>query len=383
MIKKLSDLNKADLQGKKAIVRVDFNVPIALLNEVPIVSNSYRIERAMPTINFLRENGAKILLISHIETKGVDRPTLKPVLEYLVKKFPELKITFLKSFFGVASNIALDEIKEGEIILFENIRQYEEEKENNEAFAKSVASLGNLYVNDAFAVSHRKHASVVGIPKFIPSYAGLLLDDEIKNLTISENIVQPFLFILGGAKFETKLPLIKKFLDIARNVFIGGALANDLLKTKGFPVGKSLVSENVSLRDLIDNPKLIMPVDVVTKNEDEVQNKNPGNVLPDDVIVDIGEQTVNNLKPFIEKARYILWNGPFGNFEFGFKNATLKTAELVGQSSAHSVIGGGDTLAAIQELNLLDKFSFVSTGGGAMLDYLLDGTLVGIEALKR
>lgn len=380
MIKQLKDLTRQDIEGKKVILRVDFNLPI----EQGKVSNAYRIERAMPTIEFLRSNGGKLLLISHIETKGEDHPSLKPVFEYLKEKFPELPITFLPSCFGDEANKKLQEMKNGEMVLFENIRQYGEEKENNEAFAKSIATLGDMYVNDAFAVSHRSHASIVGIPKFLPAYAGLQLEQEIKNLNVTEAVERPFLFILGGAKFETKLPLIKKFLDLADHVFVGGALANDVLKARGFSIGKSLASsDNLDLHPVISNPKLIVPIDVVTKEGEMVQPKLVEQVGEDDVIVDIGPESIKYLSSFVKKSKYILWNGPFGNFEIGFKDATEALAQEIGLAQVHSVVGGGDTLAAIQKLNLLDKFTFVSTGGGAMLDYLSEGTLVGIQALEQ
>lgn len=369
MIKKLYELKREELEGKKVILRVDFNVPI----KDGVVGNDYRIQRALPTIKFLQENGAILLLLSHIETKGVDHPTLLPVFEYIKKEALIPNLEFLPSFFGEEANSKLKDLKNGDAVLFENIRQYSEEKENNEAFAKSIASLGDLYVNDAFAVSHRPHASIVGVPKFLPSYAGMLLEKEIENLNVSENVERPFVFILGGAKFETKLPLINKFLELADHVFVGGALANDVLRATGYDVKNSLLSKPINntgfdIEPIIKNKKLIIPKDVVWK---------------DDVIVDVGMETINNLGGIIKDAKYILWNGPMGNFELGFEQATIKLAEMIGNSDAHSVVGGGDTLAAIQKLNLLDKFSFVSTGGGAMLDYLSEGTLVGIQALER
>lgn len=380
MIHYLSDLKEEDLRGKKVVLRVDFNEPI----KGGKVANAYRIERAMPTIEFLRRNGARLLILSHIDPyEGIEHPSLLPVFEYIKEKFPEMALVFQKSCFGDSSRHQIEQLKDGEAILFENIRQYEEEKANNEAFAKSLASLGDIFVNDAFAVCHRPHASVIGIPKFLPSYAGILVADEIKHLDISK-VERPFLFVVAGAKFGTKLPLIHKFLDIADHVFVGGALANDLLKAKGLPVGVSLVSsEKLSLDAVLNNPKLIMPVDVVVKKGDKAESKLVGKVESDEMIVDIGLQTIDYLSSFAKRSKYIIWNGPFGNFEIGFKEATLAFAEAVESSGAHSVVGGGDTLAVIQELNLLDKFTFVSTGGGAMLDYLLDGTLVGIEALKR
>lgn len=384
MLKFVKDLKPDELRGKRVLLRVDFNVPIADGK----VSNAYRIDRAMPTIEFLIASGAKLLLMSHIETKGVDHPTLRPVFDHIQATKPELKLSFLPSCFGDEANKKLQTMGDGEAILFENIRQYAEEKENNEAFAKSLASLADMYVNDAFAVCHRSHASVVGIPKFLPSYAGLLLEDEIDNLNVTENVERPFLFILGGAKFETKLPLIKKFLALADHVFVGGALANDVLKAKGLSVGKSLVStEKLDLEDIVNDPKLIIPIDVVTKNDQNnkqsVEKKLVEQVAPDDAIMDIGPESIEYLVSFVKRSKYILWNGPFGNFETGFKDATEALAEEIGKAKVHSVVGGGDTLAAIQKLDLLDEFTFVSTGGGAMLDYLSDGTLVGIQALEQ
>jgi phosphoglycerate kinase len=380
MIKNITDLKSEELKGKKVIVRVDFNVPISNGE----VANAYRIERAMPTIEFLINSGAKLLLISHIETKDVAKPTLMPVYEFIKFRFINLKINFLSSCFDNLSIKKIEEMKDGEIILFENIRQYEEEKKNDEAFAKSLASLGEIFVNDAFAVSHREHASVVGIPKFLPSYAGILLGEEIKHLNITDEISRPFIFILGGAKFETKLPLIQKFLSKADHVFIGGALINDILKAKGFNVGKSLIAtEEIDLTEIINSPKLILPVDVVIKDDSEDKVKLIEQVGDEDVIVDIGPESINYLGSYLRNSKYILWNGPMGNFEIGFKDGTLHLGEIIGGLSTKSVVGGGDTLSAIQELNLLDKFTFVSTGGGAMLDYLVKGTLVGIEALDR
>ena len=377
MITSIQQLKKEDLQGKKVLVRVDFNVPV----QDGKVVDDYRIVRALPTINFLKENGAKILLISHIETKDVETPTLKPVFEYLL---PTLNLKFIEDCFSEESVGATGSLGEGGVILFENIRRYEGEKKNDEVFGKQLAGLADIYVNDAFAVSHREHASVVGVPKYLPSYAGLLLSDEMKHLSIDENTPHPFLFIIGGAKFDTKLPLIDKFLEKADKVFVGGALVNDILKAKGYEVGKSLVSETpIDLSHIVSNPKIIIPVDVITQNGSESQAKVIGAVSKDDVIVDVGEETLSLLEPEITKAKYILWNGPMGNYEKGFKDGTINLSKLIGASKAESVVGGGDTLASIKELGLVDEFTFISTGGGAMLELLLKGTLPGIEALEK
>jgi len=377
MIKSIQQLNKEEIQGKKVLVRVDFNVPV----QDGKVVDDYRIVRALPTINFLKENGAKILLISHIEIKDVETPSLRPVFDYLSEKF---SLSFIEDCFGEEAVNRISSLGDGEIILFENIRRYEGEKKNDEVFGKQLADLAEIYVNDAFAVSHREHASVVGVPKYLPSYAGLLLSDEIAHLSIGENTPHPFLFIIGGAKFDTKLPLIEKFLEKADKVFVGGALVNDILKAKGYEIGKSLVSEtSVDLAYIISNPKVIIPVDVITESGVESQSKVIGAILKDDVIVDVGEETISLLEPEIAAAKYILWNGPMGNYEKGFKEGTVALSKLIGGSKAESVVGGGDTLASIKELNLMDEFTFISTGGGAMLDLLLNGTLPGIQALDK
>ncbi len=366
MITTINQLKADDIRGKKVLVRVDFNVPV----KDGKVADDYRIKRALPTIQFLRTNGAKVLLVSHIETKGVEAPTLRPAFDYLSQ---QLSLSFIEDCFSDEGRQAIEMLEDGEMILFENIRRYEGEKKNDEEFGKKLAALADIYVNDAFAVSHREHASIVGVPQYIPHYAGLLLADEIRHLGISDSTPHPFLFILGGAKFETKLPLIEKFLEKADKMFIGGALANDLLKLKGVDVKDSVVSSGdpelqKSLEALISNPKIMLPEDLVWDG-----NK----------IMDAGPKDIEALKPHIMSAKYILWNGPVGWCEEGFKEGTLALSRLVGESPAESVVGGGDTLASIKELGLMDEFSFISTGGGAMLEFLLKGTLVGVQALEK
>jgi 3-phosphoglycerate kinase len=361
MISTINQLKRDEIRGRRVLVRVDFNVPV----KDGVVVDDYRIVRALPTIQFLRENGAKILLISHIETKDVEVPTLKPAYTLLSQTLP---LAFIEDCFSDEAKQGIDMLEESEIILFENIRRYEGEKKNDEEFAKKLASLADMYVNDAFAVSHRSHASVVGVPKYIPGYAGLLLADEIKHLDVS-GAKHPFLFILGGAKFETKLPLIEKFLQKADHMFIGGALANDLLKLKGVDVKDSVVSSShISLEHLVSNPKVMFPEDLV---------------WGDNKIQDAGPKDIEKLRPYIMNAKYILWNGPIGWCEKGFKEGTLALSKLISESNAESVVGGGDTLASIKELDLMDKFTFISTGGGAMLEFLQEGNLVGVDALEK
>ncbi|MSR71562.1 MAG: phosphoglycerate kinase [Candidatus Taylorbacteria bacterium] len=348
-----------NLKGVRVLLRLDLNVPV----ENGSIVDDFRIKRSLPILEYLYEKGAQTIIISHIESvKKGDKESLEPVSEYLKKSF---NVTFVKNYRNVL--LELEHISDGSMVLLENLRHWEGEKTNDEKFSKELASLADIYVNDAFSVCHRGHASVVGIPKYLPSYAGLQLEDEIKNLSMCFDPLRPFTFILGGAKFDTKLPLINKFLDIADCVYVAGALANDFFSEKGMDIGDSLVSKTkFDLKGIIDNPKLVLPVDVLRE-----ENK----------ILDVGPETLKQLKEIINKSKFVLWNGPLGAYENGFKKPTLELAKIIAESGVKSVIGGGDTLAAISELGIENKFTFVSTGGGAMLDYLANGTLPGIEAL--
>jgi phosphoglycerate kinase len=371
--KTLNDI--PEIKGKKIILRVDFNVPI----ENGKVMDPYRIEKSLPTINFLRNKGARLLIISHLDEKS--GTTLAPVAEYLGHNFP---VKFSGDFFGEASLNAITEIHEGEVILFENLRNNEGEESNDQAFAKNLASLGEIYVNDAFSVSHREHASIVGLPKFLPSYAGLQMEAEIKNLSEMFNPPHPFLFILGGAKFDTKLPLIQKFLTLADHVFVGGALANNFFKEEGLNVGKSLVTEgDFHIREELADHKLILPPDVTVLVDGKKVVKATNKVEDDESILDAGPETVQLLKDLMPELKCVLWNGPLGNYEKGFTEPTIELGKILASSDVKSIVGGGDTLAAISASGVEEKISFVSTGGGAMLQFLLDETLPGIEALKE
>jgi 3-phosphoglycerate kinase len=236
---------------------------------------------------------------------------------------------------------------------------------------------------------HRKHASIVGVPEFLPHYAGLLVKEEIKNLSKAFNPNKPFLFILGGAKFDTKLPLIHKYLEKADTVFVAGALANDLFKQKGYEVGTSLLTEgDFDLENIINNPKLVTPVDVmVLKPDGTTEFKSPDSVSPDEYISDVGPKTIEKLKELVGESKTIVWNGPLGKYKKGFKDKTEELARIIAsatsENGADSIVGGGDTLASIDVAEFEHGFSFVSTGGGAMLDYLVNETLPGIEALNN
>mgnify|MGYP003473014613 FL=1 len=247
--------------------------------------------------------------------------------------------------------------------------------------------MAEIYVNDAFAVSHRKHASIVGVPKFLPSYAGILMRQEVEHLGKAFDPNKPFLFVLGGAKFETKMPLITKFMEKADKIFLAGALANNIFKERGLELGTSLVSEvSADLRGISESDKVVTPIDVtVTNSKGEVINRKPSEIQADECIVDVGQETVKQLQVLVKDSKTILWNGPLGNFEIGFQDKTEVLAKMVADATENgvtSIVGGGDTIASINKLGLNDEFTFISTGGGAMLDFLVNETLPGLDALK-
>jgi len=363
-----------DVKGKTVLVRVDFNLPI----KNGKVEDDFRIQKALPTIKFLQTKGAQVVLITHLGKGGA---TLLPIAKALNKY---IKSKFVPDIIGSVAKKAVSEMKDGDVILLENLRNDKGEKDSDTVFGLSLSSLGDIYVNEAFSVSHRTDASLVLLPKLLPAYAGFQLQAEINNLSLAfKKPKHPFLFILGGAKFSTKLPLITKYLKSADSVFIGGALLNDLLKAKGYEVGQSLVGEdNYGLDKVIKNKKIIWPVDVVVKSGQKLMNKNLGEVSSGDFILDIGSQSVKNLGLVIKKSKLILWNGPLGKYEAGGGGATKKILKIIAESKAASIVGGGDTVALISEMKMEKKFTFVSTGGGATLDFLANGTLPGIKALQ-
>jgi phosphoglycerate kinase len=377
MIKYIDEVE--DLKGKKVLLRLDLNVPI----ENGKVTDTFRMEKVIETIDYLRLKEAQTIIIAHCE--GKESATLKPMLEYLNGYFP---VDFSETYFTPEAIDKLLKMQDKGVLMFENLRINEGEKGNDTEFAKKLSQMADIYVNDAFGVSHRKHASIVGIPQFLPHYGGLLLYQEIEHLSKVFNPEHPFIFILGGAKFETKMPLIKKYLDSADIVFIGGALANNVFKEKGFEVGTSLVSDgDFGIKEMLSNPKFMTFDDVtVTKPDGSVSFKSPEEVEKDECIVDAGPKTIEKLKKLLDDTKTIVWNGPLGNFEKGFGDKTEQLAEVVANATsqgAQSILGGGDTLASINKLGLNDKFSFISTGGGAMLDFLVNETLPGIEALEK
>ncbi len=405
MMKTLKDIKV--LNGVRVLVRVDFNVPV----HNGAVMDDFRIRKFMPTLDFLRKGGAKIILMSHIEASPADaaklakgeEPSLAPIADYL-KKAGVLK-EFVTNYRNAAA--VIEAMADGECVLLENLRMNPGEKKNDPKFAQELASLADVYVNDAFAVSHRAHASIVAITQFLPSYAGLLLASEVEHLSLAFHPKRPFLFILCGAKFETKLPLIEKFIATADYVYVGGALAHNFFIEQGWSVGKSLVSsENFNLKRFFGDPafaaKLLLPIDAVVAQPDgttsvkEVGSTVPNSIAENESIMDAGPATVAMLQEKISGAAQILWNGPLGAYEKGFKEPTLAMANaIVAQTkradgkACESIVGGGDTLATIADLSaaagqsIEADFTFVSTGGGAMLEFLANETLVGVEALEK
>jgi len=361
------------LKGKRVLLRLDLNVPI---NERGEIEDTFRIDAVIPTIQYLVDKEAKIIIVSHSGSDG--RQSLSPIVTYLGRHFNTAFFPDLDNLFHI------EDLKNGEVGVLENIRRAEGEMTNSPKIAKELASLADIYVNEAFAVSHRAHASVVGVTKYLPSYVGPLFFSEYENLAKAFNPEHPFLFILGGLKFQTKIPLLKKFVKKADSIFVGGALANSFFKKLGFEVGQSIFDANLSgMTEFLKSPNIILSQDVVTEARGDVFVRQVESVKTKETIVDIGPGSLELLKEQIRNAKFILWNGPLGNFEKGFNKGTLEVARAIAISKAFSVVGGGDTVSAIADLKLEKDFDFVSTAGGAMLDFLANGTLPGIEALFK
>jgi len=374
--RKLPNIKDVDyLSGKRVLLRASLNVPMV----DGVVTNQFRLERALGTLNWLREQGAKVIVIAHIGRKPEE--TLKPVFDILSAKFP---CKFADSITGENINNQIDSLQNGEVLLLENVRSDSRETENDETFSRLLASYGEIYVNDAFSDSHREHSSLVGIPQYLPSYFGFNFINEYEELSKAMSPEAPSLFILGGAKFETKLPLIEKFANHYSQVFIAGALANDMYKAKDYQVGTSLVSD-IDLKGaaVLEQQNIILPVDVTVKGKDGIRITTPTEVGEDEAILDAGPETVTLMKTYINEAKMILWNGPLGNYEHGFAKETEDLAKAIAAAPGFAVVGGGDTIAAIEKLNLQDKFGFLSTAGGAMLTFLETGTLAAIEAVMN
>lgn len=378
-----------DVKGKKVLVRVDFNVPI----KDGKVGDDTRIRAALPTVKYLMDEGAAVILCSHLG-RPKDEPdpaySMKPVADYLSELLGK-PVAFADDCVGPVAEAAAAKLSAGDVLVLENTRFHIEEKKNDPEMSRQLAALADVFVNDAFGSAHRAHASTEGVTKFLPSVAGFLLEKEIEYLDQAiENPKRPFVAILGGAKVSDKIGVIKNLLAKADTVLIGGGMANTFFKAQGYPVADSLVEDEVldTARELVEagGAKLRLPVDVVIadKFEDSAQFKviDVGPVPDGWRILDIGPQTVANFSKVISEAGTVVWNGPMGVFEMpNFAKGTFAIAKAVADSQAISIIGGGDSAAAIAQSGLADKISHISTGGGASLEMLEGIPLPGLAAL--
>ena len=362
-----------NLEGKFVFVRSALNVP----TKDGVVLDVFRITQSLQTITYLCKKGAKVIICSHLGKD--DTESIAPVFEILKKS---IKVTLSSEVTGSVTTSLRNNLKNGEALLLENVRKDARELSDDVVFAQELASLADIFVNDDFAASHRSHASLSAICSLLPSYVGINFTHEYEELSKALNPVSPSLFILGGAKFETKMPLVEKFLQLYDNVFIAGALANDFFKAKGYEVGTSLVSDmSLEGSPLLSNPKILLPTDVVVATEGNRRTASLADVQKDESILDAGSATLLMLSPYIKEAGTILWNGPLGNYEGGFQDQTLACARLIAESNAYSVIGGGDTVASIESLHNEDDYNFLSTAGGAMLTFLELGSLPALDSL--
>jgi 3-phosphoglycerate kinase len=387
-----------ELTGKKVLVRVDFNVP---QDDKLNITDDTRIRAALPTIQYLQKGGARVILVSHLgRPKG--GPEAKFRLDPVAKRLGELlgkPVVKTNDCIGPAVEAAVAKLKDGDVLLLENVRFYKEEEANDPAFAKKLASLADLYVNDAFGTAHRAHASTAGVADYLPAYAGFLMEKEINFLgKLLENPPKPFVAILGGAKISGKIEVIKNFLPKIDTLIVGGGMAYTFFKARNIQVGKSLVEEDKIplakeiLKTAIDmNKTLMLPIDHVVADKFDA-NANTQVVTRAGIPVDwqgmdIGPETITKFGHAIKKAKTIFWNGPMGVFEFDkFATGTIAVAKMVAEATeingAISVIGGGDSVAAIEKANLTDKMTHISTGGGASLEFVEGKVLPGIACLK-
>ncbi len=383
-----------NLEGKIVLLRLDLNVP--LKNRV--ITDETRINKILPVINLLIKKKSKILIISHVgRPKGKinNDLSLKPICENLEEKTNQ-KIKLIKDDIYKLKKNDLFKNSKYKIIFLENIRFYEEEENNDTNFSKNLAELADIFVNDAFSCSHRAHASVSKITEFLPSFAGLQLENEISALKkVTTEIKKPVTCIVGGSKISTKIGLIRNLIPKFDNIIIVGAMANNILNFKGNPIGKSLKEENceAAIDEIFKIAKkcscsINYPEDVVVGKSmnDKAIIKENSEVSNDDLILDIGPKTIKKIRDIIERSKTILWNGPAGyfenpNFANGCYEITKKIIEKNKKDQIYSIAGGGDTIAVLNQMNALDNFNFVSTAGGAFLEYLEGKDLPGIKAL--
>ncbi|MBM9502022.1 phosphoglycerate kinase [Leptospira sp. 201903071] len=390
----LPRLENVDLAGKRVFLRVDFNVPI----ENGKVTDKTRIEKTLPTIELLLKKGARVIIASHLgRPKGQVNPefSMAPVVETF-KELVKTNVLFSKNVIGDDVVKLSKELKDGEILVIENVRFHKEEEENESGFSKKLALLADVYVNDAFGAAHRAHASTEGIAHLLPSYAGLLMHKEIVELSaLLSRPARPFVAIIGGSKVSSKIKVLTNLFDKVNHLLIGGGMAYTFLKSRAVPVGNSLVEKEFEVQafQLIEKAgvagvDLQLPVDHIIADSfsDKAKTKSVDKmgILDGWMGMDIGSKTVSNYEKIIKNAGTIFWNGPMGVFEMDkFANGTMALAKAIAKSKAKTVVGGGDSIAAINKAGVADKITHISTGGGASLEFMEGRKLPGVEALKK
>ena len=384
-----------DLNQKIVLLRLDLNVPL----KQGMITDETRIDKILPTIQFLLMEKSKILIVSHVgRPKGnINKDlSLKPICENLEKKI-QRKIQLVSDDIFKLKRKDFFKDPDNQIVFLENIRFYREEENNDLNFSKHLASFADLFVNDAFSCSHRAHASVCKVAEFLPSYAGLQLETEVNALKkVTTEIKKPITFIIGGSKISTKIGIIKNLIPKFNNIIIVGGMANNILNFNGNKIGKSIKEDNCEkiINEIFDTSKkysclITYPEDVMVGKhmEDKSKKKELNEITDDDLILDIGPKTTKKIKDIIEKSKTVLWNGPAGYFENpNFANGSYEIAKTIikknKSKSIYSVVGGGDTIAVLNQINAIKNFNFVSTAGGAFLEYLEGKELPGIKALK-
>ncbi len=386
----MNNLRDVNVKGKRVLVRCDFNVP---LNEEGKVSQDFRIVKTIPLLEYLRDKGAKIILISHLgrpDGKRDLRYSLKPVADVLWQLVGGVK--FITETIGSSVEAQTKKLKDGEILLLENLRFFKEEEMNDSGFAQKLSRLGDIFVQEGFGACHRKHASVVGVTKFLHSFPGFLLEKEISVLSwVMKSPERPLVSIVGGVKISDKTKLIEKLLKNSDYVLVGGKIANSILTVKGVCIRDHWTDEEFKLKEGIhgldiSSPKLHLPVDGMISlsnlEENYLRIGAVGTLRREEDIFDIGPETIEEFKLIISGAKTVIWNGPLGYFEREyFKEGTLEILNAVASVEAFTVVGGGETTEIIIKEGMEEKFDHVSSGGGAMLDFIAGETLPGIEVL--